>query len=285
MEPISPELVLVDPGLGREARARLGDPKMSNGRVPPTQTSNASPARKIVGAGAVARSVPSTVGLPIAPDPKAAVAGVQTEALPYHVVRPKLLVVAVGLVGFTLGVLLPPIGTEGDPAPSRRLLAFRETQPGSTIPRPTTPAASSVRSDPRKGESAQARQSDGRVSAKRKERSRQTKISKPASSPSSGRRHGAHEPTRGRVPTQLFVWLPSRGAGYYHVQFLKGKRTIFEAWPTAPRVTVPLRGTFRGRSFAFTNGRYRWIVQPAFGSRSQARYGDPIVRSTWVVRP
>jgi hypothetical protein len=88
-----------------------------------------------------------------------------------------------------------------------------------------------------------------------------------------------------RVATRLFVWLPSRGARYYHVQFLKGRRTVFEAWPTDARVTVPLRGTFRGRRFAFTDGRYRWIVRPAFGPRSSGRYGEPIVRSTWVVRP
>jgi hypothetical protein len=68
------------------------------------------------------------------------------------------------------------------------------------------------------------------------------------------------------------------------VQFLKGKRTVFEAWPTDPRVTVPLRGTFRGRRFAFDSGRYRWTVRPAFGPRTNGRYGEPIVRSIWVVR-
>jgi hypothetical protein len=87
------------------------------------------------------------------------------------------------------------------------------------------------------------------------------------------------------VPTRLFLWLPRPGASYYNVQFLKGKRTVFEAWPKDARVTVPMRGTFRGRKFAFTNGRYRWIVRPAFGPRLTRRYGEPIVRSVWVVRP
>jgi hypothetical protein len=289
MDPISPELVLVDPELAREARARLGDPGKSNGTVPLSPIPRALPRPRIVGAGAVAASVGSTARLPIVPLREAEVASVATEARPHHVVRPKLLVVAVGLVGFILGVLLPPIGTGDDPGPSQELLASREARPASVIPRSITPTASSVRSDPRKrkiqAEIAQATQSAGSAPAKPKEGPHQSKPSEPATSPSTGRRRGAHETTRGQLPTRLFVWLPSRGAHYYHVQFLKGTRTIFEAWPTDPRVTVPLRGTFRGRRFAFANGRYRWIVRPAFGPRSEARYGEPIVRSAWVVRP
>jgi hypothetical protein len=288
MDPISPELVLVDSELAREARARLSDPRKSNGTVPVSPIPKALRRPRIVGAGAVAESVPSTVRVPFVPLLEAEVAYVETEPGPHHLVRPKLLLVAVGLVCFILGVLLPPIGTEGDPDPSQKPLASRQEQRGSMIPRLTAPAASSIHSDPRKGETAQAEsaratRSAGHVSTKRKENPRQSKLSQRATSPSSGRRRGAHESTRGRVPTRLFVWLQTRGAHYYHVEFLKGTRTMFEAWPTDPRVTVPLRGTFRGRSFAFTKGRYRWIVQPAFGPRAQARYGQPIVRSVWVV--
>jgi hypothetical protein len=89
--------------------------------------------------------------------------------------------------------------------------------------------------------------------------------------------------TPGRVPTRLFVWLPDRRARYYHVRFSRGKQTVFEAWPTDARVTVPLRGVFRGRSFSFRSGRYRWVVRPAFGLRSQNRFGPPIVRSVWEI--
>jgi hypothetical protein len=85
-----------------------------------------------------------------------------------------------------------------------------------------------------------------------------------------------------RIARRLFVWLPIRGASHYNVRFFDGSQTVFEAWPTDARVTVPIRGTFRGRPFEFTNGRYRWVVRPAFGTRSSGRYGDPIVRSVWV---
>lgn len=102
-------------------------------------------------------------------------------------------------------------------------------------------------------------------------------LERPVSGPS------RRKATPARVPTRLFVWLPDRRARYYHVRFSRGKQTVFEAWPTDSRVTVPLRGMFRGRSFAFTRGRYRWVVRPAFGLRSQNRFGPPIVRSVWEI--
>jgi hypothetical protein len=113
-----------------------------------------------------------------------------------------------------------------------------------------------------------------------------TAIGRPAASADLSRPVAGPSPrnaTPGRVPTRLFVWLPDRRARYYHVRFSRGKQTVFEAWPTDARVTVPLRGVFRGRSFAFTSGRYRWVVRPAFGLRSQNRFGPPIVRSVWEI--
>jgi hypothetical protein len=289
VEPISPELVLVDPDLAREARSKLGDPAKSNGSVPPSSISSAALRRRIVGAGAVAESASSTVGLPIVRPGEAAAADVPPEPGPHHVVRPKLLVVVFGLIGFILGVFLPPIGTGGDPPPSRNGLASGEERPASMTPRLTTPTVSAVkidgRTDESQTESRPAPRPAGTGSVKEEERQRQSKISEPGSFPTTGARGRGREASGGRIPTRLFVWLPSRGATYYRVRFLKGNRTIFEAWPTDARVAVPLRGTFRGRSFAFTKDRYRWIVQPAFGPRSEGRYGEPIVRSIWVLRP
>jgi hypothetical protein len=289
MDPISPELVLVDPELARLARARLADRGNSNGRVSASPFADQAPRRLIVGAGAVARSVPSTVRMPLVRLREAPVAEVASEKGPRHALWPKLLLIAAGLFGFLLGVLISLIIAGDDPGPSRQSLAPGEEQAASVIPRSSTRAGSSLRNaqrtDETRTETRQSAPPAGRGSAKRKERPRKSKAAEPASSPPTRRRRGAREATRGRVPTRLFVWLPSRGARYYHVQFLKGTRAVFEAWPTDPRVTVPLRGTFRGRSFSFAKGRYRWIVRPAFGPRSKGRYGDPIVRSIWVVRP
>jgi hypothetical protein len=101
--------------------------------------------------------------------------------------------------------------------------------------------------------------------------------------PATASSEGARRPKEGGAATRLFAWLPRRSARYYQVRFFRGARIVFEAWPTEPRVTVPLRGEFRGKPFAFTRGRYGWIVRPGLGPRSRPRYGKPIVRSVWTV--
>jgi hypothetical protein len=83
--------------------------------------------------------------------------------------------------------------------------------------------------------------------------------------------------------TRDFVWVRQPGAGHYHVQFFRGKRLVYEAWPSRPRVSVPLSGRQGGASFEFRPGAYRWVVRPGFGPRSKSRYAAPIVRSTWFV--
>jgi hypothetical protein len=83
--------------------------------------------------------------------------------------------------------------------------------------------------------------------------------------------------------TRVFVWVRQPGAGHYHVQFFRGKRLVYEAWPSRPRVSVPLSGRQGGADFEFRPGTYRWVVRPGFGSRSKHRYAAPIVRSTWFV--
>jgi hypothetical protein len=287
MDPLSPELVLVDPELARRARARLPDLGASNGRVTSLPIAGAADRRPIVGAGAVVRSLPSTVRRPVVRLREAAAPEMRTVQAPRHAVRPKLLVVSASFVSFLLGTFIPFVVADDDATPSGRPLASKGEPPAAVIPNSAQSVGSSLHSADRTTETqAEGRQATrpGRPLAKRKERARPGQSSHPASSPQLRRRQGAGGARQDQVPTRLFVWLPSRGALYYHVQFLKGARPIFEAWPTDARVTVPLRGTFRGRRFAFTEGRYRWIVRPAFGPRTARRYGEPIVRSIWVVR-
>jgi hypothetical protein len=295
MDPISPELALVDPELARLARAQLPELGSLNGAVTP---SHAEPVagvalrRAIVGAGAgsVARSTPPTAHLPLVRLREAAVAEVDPEVEPG---RPgtKLLLFAAGLCVFLLGVFIPQVVTGGDPAPSVQPRASGKEEPAPATPRPATSAGSSLRSTPQPSETqaevGQAARRAGPVSVRREPKPprRTARPRRPAPSLPTRRGERARKSTNGRVPTRLFVWLPNRGASYYNVRFLKGTRTVFEAWPTDARVTVPIRGTFRGRRFAFTNGRYRWVVRPAFGPRSSSRYGEPIVRSIWVVQP
>lgn len=266
MEPISPELVLIDPELA--ARVRTRPPGESNGKVVPAEP---APGRRIVGAGAVAVPTPLTGGSQLVrPEDAAAVAVTKAEAPP--AVRPKLLLAAAGLVSFSLGLLLPPIVGGDDPVPSARVGSPVEDTAAPRLPRsPAKPSASSIAS------------TSGAATIQTVERRAEPAPPRQESS-AQPRSRTARSPVQVKAPTRLFVWLPRRGAHYYGVRFLKGRRTVFEAWPTDARVTVPLQGTFRGQRFAFTNGRYRWVVRPAFGPRSRPRYGRPIVRSIWVVR-
>jgi hypothetical protein len=261
MEPISPELVLVDPELAQRARARLPDSGHVNGsgglRPDPISAAEAAPTVRKGG--------------------------------PPPALRPRFLVVAAAVLFVAFGVLIWPALSGDDSVPPSRSIAGGEPQPAPALPRtrkggPSAPRRP-VRTPPqiqRKGE--RAGRVGGRAAVKPRARPRRSKEPARSKEPSAQLKTGpAARRTTPPVPTRLFVWLPRRGAGYYNVQFFKGARTVYEAWPTDPRVTVPMRGTFRGNKFEFTNGRYRWIVRPAFGPRSQPRYGEPIVRSVWVV--
>jgi hypothetical protein len=247
MSVISPELVLVDPELARRARAELPDPGELNGGVVAARSNGRPPT-------AVRRPI---VGAGAVARPRPAPAflpliGLQQAAeaeiereAAQDHARPQ------GLVLVAAGIALFILGVVVPPFFAGGDPVLR--QPPPSVQRPETSAI------------GRAASSDG-VSG----RAVEPPVRKAVSA---------------RAPTRLFAWLSDRRARYYHVRFSKGTRTVFEAWPTDARVTVPLRGRFRGRSFAFTPGRYRWAVRPAFGLRSQARYGAPIVRSVWVVGP
>jgi hypothetical protein len=94
--------------------------------------------------------------------------------------------------------------------------------------------------------------------------------------------------SRGRERTafapRTFVWPPVSGAAFYRVEFFRGRRKVFEASPTKPRLELPLSWSHGGRRFRLTRGKYRWEVRPAFGARSRPRYGPPVTRSTWTAQ-
>jgi hypothetical protein len=86
------------------------------------------------------------------------------------------------------------------------------------------------------------------------------------------------------LPTRVFVWPAVSRATFYKVEFFRSGRKIFEAAPTTPRLELPLRWRYRGRAVRLTPGTYRWDVRPAFGTRSRPRYGTLITRSNWIAR-
>jgi hypothetical protein len=85
-------------------------------------------------------------------------------------------------------------------------------------------------------------------------------------------------------PPRAFAWVAVPNATYYFVQFYRGGDEIFRARPSAPRLLVPAQWTLKGHRYSLTPGRYRWSVRPGFGRQSQARYGQPVVRAKLVIQ-
>lgn len=71
-------------------------------------------------------------------------------------------------------------------------------------------------------------------------------------------------------------WRARAGAGYYNVQIFRGPRRVLNAWSTDTRLRVPEGVLRQGRS-------YVWVVWPAAGPRSAARYGTALGRSTFAI--
>ncbi len=70
----------------------------------------------------------------------------------------------------------------------------------------------------------------------------------------------------------LLVWKPVRRASYYNAQLFHGDRKLLTRWPRAPRLQL--------RSLAA--GHYCWYVWPAFGKRSEHRYGRLLGKSCFT---
>jgi hypothetical protein len=78
----------------------------------------------------------------------------------------------------------------------------------------------------------------------------------------------------------LLVWAPKRGASYYNVILVRGRR-VFSAWPVQARLQLPRAWKYRGRRFKLRPGTYSWFVWPGYGSLSAGRYGKMLGGSTF----
>jgi len=83
------------------------------------------------------------------------------------------------------------------------------------------------------------------------------------------------------APPRL-VWTPVKGASYYNVQLIQGRR-ILSAWPTRPQLRLPRTWIYQGQRYRLRAGRYRWYVWPGYGLLSAAHYGRLLGGSSFVV--
>jgi hypothetical protein len=79
----------------------------------------------------------------------------------------------------------------------------------------------------------------------------------------------------------LLVWEKVRGATYYNVILVRGRR-IFSAWPVRARLRLPRAWRYNGRRYKLRPGTYSWFVWPGRGPLSAGRYGSMLGGSTFT---
>jgi hypothetical protein len=252
-DPISPELVLVDPELARRARARLNSLDQPGFRAPVYADSKSALATRRIDTKATSR--------------------------PGRVAFAALAVIA-GLAGagFTAAKLT------GD---NSRLYARGSLSGGSVVVRPqetrestakarqpatrahTTATAGAERRRPGRAGTSNA----NRPGFQRRRRANSGNPRTPRSGPSQ-----VAAPT-----TPIFSWVAVRGAAYFDFELFRGSERVFTARPRQPRLTLPSTWTYAGRRYSRAPGSYRWLVRPVFVANRKTRYGPAIVSAKLVL--
>jgi hypothetical protein len=80
----------------------------------------------------------------------------------------------------------------------------------------------------------------------------------------------------------LLVWTPVKGARYYNVILIRGRR-VFSAWPVRARLQLRRTWTYRGSRYKLRPGLYRWFVWPGRGRLAAGKYGPMLGGSTFIV--
>lgn len=85
-----------------------------------------------------------------------------------------------------------------------------------------------------------------------------------------------------RVSTPpVLRWTPTKGARYYNVQLVRGKK-ILSAWPGTNHFQLPRSWVYQGHRYRLHPGVYRWYVWPGFGTFSASKYGNVLGGSSFV---
>ena len=80
----------------------------------------------------------------------------------------------------------------------------------------------------------------------------------------------------------LLVWTPVRGARYYNLQLVRGRK-ILSVWPTTSHYRLPRSWVFQGHRYRLHRGLYTWYVWPGFGKFSANKYGNLLGGSTFFL--
>jgi hypothetical protein len=275
-EPLSPELVLVDPELATLARARLpdvgdspapGKPRLHAGQRPPRADEHptAPPAE------------PVDIVRPSPPESHRRRRSRATRVL-----------VGLAIVALIAAVLgwRAVHGSDDAAAPGPASTATQTRQAGvaAGAPRkPTRQAKPAPKASLRTGKAPSPRhQRPGKATARSESKRRSHRSIHPRRRPAPQR--PVPHPAAAALPARIFVWPPVPHVRFYDIQFFRNGRRILRAAPTAPRFRLRLKWSFRGRSRELKPGTYVWVVRPVTGSGRDLRVGKPITHASWVLR-
>jgi hypothetical protein len=261
-EPLTPELVLVDPDLARRAREQLPDrepePRRTTGEsIPSPVTSLVDPDLARRGREKPPAREPeprrtTVVAIPYPVTPRLVVVQPDPSTFERRLKPPprkrrrgRILVLLTLAAAAVAGIVL---------VPSLRHIFWESREVAVVQPvREPAPPPHPSSSTPDKAKPNETVKPKARVA--------------PRSAPS-------HRP---------FAWVAVPKATYYLVRFYRGSQEIFEARPSAPRLSLPPEWVFKGHRYSLTPGTYRWVVQAGFGRPTEARLGQPIVSAQLVV--
>jgi hypothetical protein len=82
----------------------------------------------------------------------------------------------------------------------------------------------------------------------------------------------------------LVAWTPVRRARFYNVQVYLGATKVLTTWVTGTRFRLPRSWELGNERHQLVPGRYRVLVWPAFGTRTQPRYGKLLGVTSFVMR-
>jgi hypothetical protein len=81
----------------------------------------------------------------------------------------------------------------------------------------------------------------------------------------------------------LLVWESVKRATYYNVQLYHGREKILSRWPRAEQFQLSETWRFGGQRRRLKPGSYTWFVFPAFGERSDRRFGKLLGKSSFRI--
>ena len=244
VEPISPELALVDPVVAARLRAALPEldvePATSQRRLAPESTVH------------VLRLAPPAL------DVAHCRRRLEASQAPISAEPPRDSPLRGTLISFATGALIVTIVTVGVVAEmglDRVPTALQRPTSQSATPVPPAFPSSPRPSSPVKGGSENP--STNQPSKKPKALTRQ----QPGSDPPTAAKTSRPPPAKPAV-TRRFAWAPVQGAVGYRVELFRGGRQVLRATTNEPVFELARRWRHRGRAESLVTGPYRWLVWP-----------------------